>query len=317
MTRRCLALLLAALVGLYGLVAIADEPPPSEPGDAPLRLKKKPKAEDKKPEPAQPAPKAPDNKKPDEKMPERDKDEAKDGPAPVDLEKDEKEVMERLARNVRSVEERMGKGDLGDATRQLQEDILKDIESLIRMGENPPSGGGGGGAPQDQNQGDPDQDKNDKGKDQQGQNSASKGQSGKSEAKGGSGQRQDGSEQRSARGKRKSDGRQRGQLARGKGRGQQTASGTPQARPGQQQPSSATPDGRGSADNTGPDKSEAEINRIADLNKQDVWGHLPESVRAAMNAYAGRQEFMAKHEALIKKYYSTIAAEGRRKGDQR
>jgi hypothetical protein len=35
-----------------------------------------------------------------------------------------------------------------------------------------------------------------------------------------------------------------------------------------------------------------------------------------MNAYAGRQEFMAKHEALIKKYYITIANEGRRKGDK-
>jgi hypothetical protein len=313
MTRRCLALLLAALVALCGISAVADEPP-TDPGDAPLRLKKKAKAEEKKPEAPKPAPKNAEEKKADEKKPDREKDEAKDAPVPSAPDKDEKEVMERLARNLRTVEERLGKGDSGEGTRQLQDDILKDIESLIRMGENPPSGGGGGGQQdqQDQNKSDPDQDQ----KGQQGQSSASKGQSGQSKAKGGSGQQQ-GTEQRSARGKRQSDGRQRGQLARGKGRGgQQTASGTPRSRPGEQQP--GTQDKGNPGDNPGGGgNSQAEINRNADLNKQDVWGHLPESVRAAMNAYAGRQEFMAKHESLIRKYYSTIAAEGRKKGDQR
>jgi hypothetical protein len=315
MTRRCLALLLAALVTLCGLSAVADEPP-TDPGDAPLRLKKKPKVEDKKPESVKPAPKNADETKPDAKTRERKPDEAKDEPVPSEPEKDEKEVMERLTRNLRTVDERLGKGDPGDATRQLQEDILKDIESLIRMGENPPpGGGGGGGTPPDQNQGDPDQDQKQKG--QQGQGSANKGQSGQPGAKSGSGQRQDGTEQGSARGKRRSDGRQRGQLARGKARGgQQTASGPPRLRPGEQQP--GTPDKGNQGDNPGGGgNSQADINRNADLNKQDVWGHLPESVRAAMNAYAGRQEFMAKHESLIRKYYSTIAAEGRRKGDQR
>ena len=52
----------------------------------------------------------------------------------------------------------------------------------------------------------------------------------------------------------------------------------------------------------------------ADLYK-DVWGHLPATLRAEMNAYANTKGFMPEYETLISQYYSTIAAEGRRKGD--
>ena len=45
-----------------------------------------------------------------------------------------------------------------------------------------------------------------------------------------------------------------------------------------------------------------------------MWGHLPESMRAEMNAY-GREQFMAKYKDLIEKYYSTVSEKGRRKGD--
>jgi hypothetical protein len=314
MMRHCLALLLAALVGFSGMVVVADEPP-SDPGDAPLRLKKK-KVDDKKPEPEKKAEKKSDENKPDERM--RDKDEAKEAPAPAEPEQDDKEVIERLARNIRTVDERLGKADLTEGTRQLQDDILKDIESLIRRSESPSGGGGGGQQDQiqsDQNQQGEAKDKQSSGK----QNQGAKGSQGGSRAKGGApGPGQSGESQGSARGKRRSDGRQRGQLARGKQRGgqQSPGPGTPRPNPGDTQPTQATANGKNPGSPTGDNKSSAELNPIADLNKQDVWGHLPESMRAAMNAYAGRQEFMAKHEALIKKYYSTIAAEGRRKGDQ-
>ncbi|MFL5245273.1 MAG: hypothetical protein ACJ8FY_24520, partial [Gemmataceae bacterium] len=56
----------------------------------------------------------------------------------------------------------------------------------------------------------------------------------------------------------------------------------------------------------GPDK-------LADLYK-DIWGHLPETLRAEMNAYASREEFMAKYRDLLKQYYTTIAEKGQRKG---
>ena len=55
-------------------------------------------------------------------------------------------------------------------------------------------------------------------------------------------------------------------------------------------------------------------NLNADLYKE-VWGHLPESLRAEMNAYSNTKGFMPEYEALISKYYSNIAEQGRRKGD--
>ena len=64
-------------------------------------------------------------------------------------------------------------------------------------------------------------------------------------------------------------------------------------------------DGKNDRDG-GPDK-------LADLYK-DVWGHLPETLRAEMNAYASREEFMAKYRDLLKQYYTTIAEKGQRKG---
>lgn len=319
MTRRILAILLASLVALGGLAATADEPPPG-PDDAPLRLKKKPKPADNKADPAKPAAKKADEKKPEEQKPDEKKpEEAKEGPAPTAPEQDEKEVMERLSRNVRSVADRLKDGELNEGTRQLQEDILKDIESLIRRSESPQ--GGGGGAQQEQNQDQQNQDQQNQDQQNQGKQGQSKGKQGSARSKGGSasgpgspgqGQPKDG-QQQSSRGK----GRQRGQMARSNNQPgkQRLAGGNGQPQRGGDDPGE-DPSGQSNSGNIkGKDKNRAELSRNADLDKQDVWGHLPESLRATMNAYAGRQEFMAKHEALIKKYYSTIATEGRRKGD--
>ena len=35
---------------------------------------------------------------------------------------------------------------------------------------------------------------------------------------------------------------------------------------------------------------------------KDVWGHLPESLRAEMNAYFNDKQFMAKYDELIKRW---------------
>ena len=55
-------------------------------------------------------------------------------------------------------------------------------------------------------------------------------------------------------------------------------------------------------------------NRNADLYK-DVWGHLPEALRAEMNAYSNPRPFMPRYDDLIKKYYRMIAEQGRKKGE--
>jgi len=48
---------------------------------------------------------------------------------------------------------------------------------------------------------------------------------------------------------------------------------------------------------------------------KDVWGHLPESLRAEMDAYSNPQPFLPRYDRQIREYYKTIAAQGRRKGD--
>ncbi|MGH7172006.1 MAG: hypothetical protein ACRELG_17160, partial [Gemmataceae bacterium] len=65
----------------------------------------------------------------------------------------------------------------------------------------------------------------------------------------------------------------------------------------------------------GGDKDDRARNKNADLDKQGVWGHLPQTLRAQMDAYSNPQPFMPKYDDLIKRYYRTIAEQGRRKGD--
>src|SRR5262249_54036292 len=84
-------------------------------------------------------PKAEDKKAGEKKPDGPPKDEPGGPPEPA---QDEKEVLERVSRNLRSVEKRLANREVGQGTRQLQEYILKDLESLLRMSENPPPQGG-------------------------------------------------------------------------------------------------------------------------------------------------------------------------------
>ncbi|HTU89827.1 MAG TPA: hypothetical protein VMF69_07010 [Gemmataceae bacterium] len=64
----------------------------------------------------------------------------------------------------------------------------------------------------------------------------------------------------------------------------------------------------------GGDKDDHARNKNADQYK-DIWGHLPQTLRAKMDAYSNPQPFMPKYDDLIKRYYRTIAEQGRRKGE--
>jgi hypothetical protein len=117
-------------------LAPADEPDKPEP---PVRLKKKvrPKAD---------KPSAPEKAKPDEEdlrpreVPERKRlsrpgAKAKDD-EPDDLKEPEvnpQEILARITKNMRSVEDRLAKKDAGEGTRQVQRDILKDLDALIEQ----------------------------------------------------------------------------------------------------------------------------------------------------------------------------------------
>ncbi len=62
----------------------------------------------------------------------------------------------------------------------------------------------------------------------------------------------------------------------------------------------------------GTDDKAGELNKNADLYK-DVWGHLPEALRAEMNVYSTDKEMIPKYDALIKKCSRAIAEQSSRK----
>ncbi len=54
---------------------------------------------------------------------------------------------------MKSVEDRLINKELNEGTRQLKDDIIKDLDSLIKMAENPPPSGGSSGNGGSDNQG--------------------------------------------------------------------------------------------------------------------------------------------------------------------
>ena len=262
MKRRILPLFLFGAVCLVGSVIGADDPKPDD-GDAPVRLKKK----NKQPAPADP----PKDDKAKDDLPKDDK--AKDD-KPKDVEtggpgakEDEKEVLERIARNMKAVEDRLINKELNEGTRQLKDDIIKDIDSLIQMAENPPPSGGSGGMPPP-----PGSSKN---------------------------EGSDGQSKPDARPMEKG-GMEKGGMEKG---GKNPNQGTEGSKDG-----TGTP-GEGVTTDKNPPKPPS----LDD--EKGKWGHLPEALRAQMNAYATREEYMAKHQELIKEYYRNLAKQVRNKKD--
>ena len=283
MKRHLVVGLLAACVAVGGW-AVAQDAAKDEP---PLRLKKRTRPAEEVPKEEAPQPPAP--------RPEKPKDDAKEPAKPEEMpgapgaaapEMDEQEVLNRVERNMRTAEDRLANRELSDGTRQVQEDIVKDLDLLIQQMQN----GGGGEGQQDQ--------QNDQQQQQGGQQQA------------GGRQRQSGRQQAGMPGNRR--GRQRGgrqQASRQQG-GQQPGGQQGQQQGGQQpgqQQGQNSPNNQGG----GGGRSEGEMNKLAEIYK-DVWGHLPETMRQEMNAYS-REQFMGKYNDLIRQYYTTIAEKGRRK----
>jgi hypothetical protein len=263
MIHRLMALLLAGGVVFASLAAFADEPP-ADKDEPPLRLKKKNRPADPPAKDEKAKPPLDEDKKPDK--PDADKG-REPPPAP---EEDEQEILQRITKNVRSVEERLANKELGEGTRQLQEDVLKDIDSLIAAAQRPPQGGENSeNSSADQSQ-----------------------------------QPQNGQKQRN---QMKSSRQQRGSRQQRNARGQRQGS---QQGQGQQEQMA----NQGGANNPGGggNKGGGTDDKNADLYKE-VWGHLPESMRGEMNAYFKNQHFMAKYEDAIKRYYRTLAEQGRKK----
>jgi hypothetical protein len=293
---------MASLLITAGLLAVAGSSvyaaPPADSGDDPPVLLKKKGA----PEIDDPPPPAADKKDKDKakKPDDAPKPDANKGAPPEQPKQDAEEVLKRVAKNMHTVEKRLANKELGDATRQAEEDALKDLDSLIDLTENPPQS-----------------------KDDQNESSSSSDSSSKSDPSQSSASKPDPSRSSSpssgSSGKGKSQGKGKGKgrvsrTSRGNNRGSQQpgAGGGSSAdkQPGGQRP--GDPSNSKGAD--GGKETMTTKDHNADLYK-DVWGHLPETLRAEMNAYSNTKGFMPEYEALISKYYRTIAEQGRRKGD--
>jgi hypothetical protein len=298
MIRRLGAILLAAVVLVVGL-AWADEDGPDKkpkPDSAPrLKRKKRAAAPAEPKQPGKAEDDGPKDKPPGKgkgKPREAEPDDAivpEDG---ADPEEDDQEVLERLAKNMRAVEEKLGNREVGEPTRQQQRDILKDIDALLRRKQQQ---SGGGGAEPPPPQGGADQDN-------------------QQEKQGGAQQKQRGSSGRRMAGKGKQGGQRNARAGRqrrpGRSSGRMTA-GRQQPQGNEPQPMPQT----GNEPGQGGSNDRTERKRDPKDPYKDVWGHLPESLRAQMDAYSNPQPFMPRYDDLVKKYYRTIAEQGRKKGD--
>ena len=313
MSKRVLGLMLVGVFSLVGLVLAQDTPANDEP---PVRLKKKKSRGDEKPTVD---PDKGQEKKKDEKKGEKNEDKKAEPreAEPVTPQEEEKEVLQRVVTNVHRVGERLAKDDLGEATQQTQRDILKDLESLIHRNDNPPpqggqqnqnQGGGGGGSDNQDN-------KDQKGGGQQnqkqqggGQNSKGQSQGGQKSQSGGGGGAKPGT--KTGAGPKSGTAQQQKQRGSGKA-GEEKRSGT-DGKAGEQPGGKNGKNGNGGG---GGDKDDRARNKNADLDKHGVWGHLPQTLRAQMDAYSNPHPFMPKYDDLIKRYYKTISERGHRKGE--
>lgn len=321
-------------------VSTADEPS-ANPGGEPPRLKKKkrdgvvppvdPPKNDKPADPRSGTPKGKDPTEPPQEPPvkpgkgKEPREKPGKGKEPggadepllpedrprTDPDEDEAEILERINKNMRAVEDKLGNRELGEATEQQQRDILNDIDALIRRSQQ---GGGGGGGGQNQNNQDQ-QNQDQQNQDQAGQQPGQGQQGGLSRAEK---RRQERLQARSQTSRQQKQPSQRQQAAnrpqRPEQKGEPLAGGKqpqPQPKGGNQpqpQPMGGEQPGAG---RTGPTSDKP---RDLELTK-DIWGHLPESLRAEMNAYSNPQPFLPRYDDLIRKYYKAIAEKGRQKGD--
>jgi hypothetical protein len=288
--RRILIGLFIVAFAVAGWV-VAQDKPAADQDEPPVRLKKKekppPKDEAvKPPEKEVPAKPAAEEKKPEDRIKDEKIKKDDDQPEPGDEpELDPQQVLNRALKNSRTVEERLANKEVGDGTKQLQRDILKDLDSLIEEHKRQQQD-----QAEAQNQ-DQQQDKQN-GPGKQGQQQAGNmgGKQGQRPQQGSGGQR----------------GSRRTQTVRRRGQG----SGQSQQAMGQGQKSqggnSKSPEG-GMGGNGGAE----EMNKLAEVYK-DIWGELPKALRQEMDAYS-REEFMTKYKDVLKQYYATVAEKGRHK----
>jgi hypothetical protein len=222
--------------------------------------------------------------------------EAPDQPA-----EDPAKLADRITENTKKAGDQLAKDDTGTDTRKTQDQILKDIDALLKQSQNQPPPPMGGGSQQNNDQSSQGgQSQNPNAGQSQGRG-GSRGNSKSSQGSGGAtkpngGQRRGGSwrDRRNSNGGAQQAGKQQPMP-------QPNNAGPPQPMP---QPANA-----GNPANPGaggsPNKAKPDLPLDEAITKQ-VWGHLPERLRQQMSQYY-RERFMPKYCDLLRQYYAALA----------
>ena len=290
--------------------------------EGPVKLKKK-KAMPAEPQekPKDPAIVPSDKNKP-ESNPEKKKDKDQGTPPPKEMDQpkdnlEEEEIFGRIGKNLKDVDDRLGNLELGEATLQKQRDILEDIDKLLKKNQSNQSqsnqsqskSSSKSESSNKQPKGSPDnQDSNandsDKGQDKQKQGGPKQGQQGAESGK---------QQKQGAQAKADPDGKPDA------GKGQpKDMQGQGKSDKGSSEKSEVANQGKGddknskSGDGGKTEPSKDKVNPSADVFKE-AWGHLPETLRAELNAYGVPNQFMDRYDEMIRKYYAKVAEKGARK----
>jgi hypothetical protein len=204
-----------------------------------------------------------------------------------------KELLGRVAKNMGASEDRLKNNDAGAETRKIQDQIVKDLDELIKKS-------------QEQNDSDCNY--------QQSSSQSNSGSSSKSsQSRRASRQGRSQKQQQSAQQQSQQAGAKKEQGQKKQGDAQQ-GKGSPKEQTASKSGTGQDPKNKGGAmpggGNSSPEKNK---NTIADLFR-DVWGHLPEQKRQEMDAFS-RERFMPRYDELLRQYYRTLSESRKKEGD--
>ena len=239
--------------------------------------------------------------------PKKPADAKKAGPKAADkADVDVQQTAERIAENARKAGDRLKDKDPGADTRRIQDEIVKDIDALLKLAQRPPPQHsdssptspmqqpmGGSGQPQPKapmpQGGSGQQPKSPMGG---GSSQANSGEGGKSGSRPG----------RRPRRERRPSGGQPGSERPMANAGEAPMPARPDPKDGPGGDRDANPtDG----DRFGRPSPRRQDDKLADLYK-DVWGHLPDRMRQEMDLYY-REKFMPRYSELLRRYYAALA----------
>ncbi len=215
-------------------------------------------------------------------------------PAPKEEAAEDKtaELVARIHKNMEASRDRLDQKDPGNNTRQLQRDIVQDLDELIEQ-----------------------QKKQDQQNQSQSSSSSSSSRRKLSQKQKSQDQKQKDQEQKSAKNKEQPDpqkqpaGSKKEELAQKKPQDKNQDN----AKDKTAQQGKDKKDQKDQMAKTGGRKGNSQNNNkntLAELYR-DIWGHLPATKRQEMDAYA-RERFMREYEDLLRQYYRTIAEQDRR-----